>query len=225
LIEQLQPQLVAGGLSASVLQLSDGADVDALITSEGPTGVEGLLASARHWLYWRLELLLAPWPIAKAAGDLNTLQQIEARSRELLKQLPDGALRHAAREQIEQTILGSAPLRAPRFPEPPPLSSRQRAERRALQLLIHAPKYRDLLLCLPIHDPGCRAAMDWAANVALATNADHLPQALLKVAEQLSDGTGALLLQFCKPAPEVLRHLQRNGEAEMQQVMDLLEPK
>jgi len=52
-----------------------------------------------------------------------------------------------------------------------------------------------------------------------------LPQALLKVAEQLSDGTGALLLQFCKPAPEVLRHLQRNGEAEMQQVMDLLEPK
>jgi DNA primase len=225
LIEQLQPQLVDGGLSASVLQLGDGADVDSLIRSKGADAMARQIAGARHWLYWRLEQLLAPWPIAKAAGDLNTLQQIEARSRELLNQLPDGALRHAAREQIEQTILGSAPPRAPRFPEPPHLSSRQRAERRALQLLIHAPKYRDLLLCLPIYDPFCCAAMDWAANVALATDADHLPQALLKVAEQLSDDTGALLLQFCKPAPEVLRHLQLNGEVEMQHVMDLLEPK
>ena len=67
--------------------------------------------------------------------------------------------------------------------------------------------------------------MDWVANVAVATAADQLPQALLKVAEHLSDGTGALLLQACKPAPEVLRHLQRHSEAEMQQVMDLLEPK
>ncbi|MEN9388608.1 MAG: hypothetical protein RLZZ255_1584, partial [Cyanobacteriota bacterium] len=48
LIEQLQLQLMAGGLCASVVQLPGGQDADGLIRNQGPTAVEGLIASARH---------------------------------------------------------------------------------------------------------------------------------------------------------------------------------
>ena len=44
LIEQLQPQLVAGGLSASVVQLPEGQDADGLLRSQGASAIEGLIA-------------------------------------------------------------------------------------------------------------------------------------------------------------------------------------
>jgi DNA primase len=44
LIAQLQPQLVAGGLSASVVQLPEGQDADGLLRAQGPTALEGLIA-------------------------------------------------------------------------------------------------------------------------------------------------------------------------------------
>jgi DNA primase len=43
LLEQLQPQLVTGGLSASVVQLPEGQDADGLLCSNGSPAIEGHL--------------------------------------------------------------------------------------------------------------------------------------------------------------------------------------
>jgi DNA primase len=71
LLEQLQPQLVAGGLQASVVQLPEGQDAYGLLRSHGSPAIEGLIAGARHWLEWRLDLLLAPLTASTGEASLS----------------------------------------------------------------------------------------------------------------------------------------------------------
>ena len=106
LIEQLQPQLVAGGLSASVVQLPEGQDADGLIRNQGRTALEGLIASARHWLEWRLDRCLSPLTADGASPSLETLQAVEQAGRALVEQLPDGVLRRSAKQRLEQALEG-----------------------------------------------------------------------------------------------------------------------
>ena len=90
LIEHLQPQLVASGLSVSVVQLPEGQDADGLIRNQGPKAVDGLIAADRHWLEWQLDRLLAPLAAGSASPSLETLQAVEQAGQALLEQLPDG---------------------------------------------------------------------------------------------------------------------------------------
>jgi len=57
LIEQVQPQLVAGGLSALAVQLPEGQDAVGLLRSQGASAIEGLIAGARNLVEWRLDWL------------------------------------------------------------------------------------------------------------------------------------------------------------------------
>jgi hypothetical protein len=93
-----------------------------------------------------------------------------------------------------------------------------------LRLFIHAPECRDPLLALPITDPACRAALDWACNLVVAVADDQLPAALVQVVAQLPGLAGALLRQAAAPGDEVLQLLRRNPQAELQALLDLLEP-
>jgi DNA primase len=231
LIEQLQPQLVTGGLRASVLQLSDGADVDALITSEGPTGVEGLLASARHWLDWRLERLLAPLQLGDGDVPLETLQAVEREVRSLFEPWPDGVLRQSAQTRLTQALAGPGTQQgrarmtsAPALDLPTVSTARQRAERRALTLFIHAAECRTLLQCLVLQDPACRGALDWLCNLAALSADGSIAAMALQLAADLPAAVGAEITRAAAPSPEVIRVLQRQSQAELQALLDALEP-
>ena len=254
LLEQLLPELISGELSAAVLPMPQGQDADGLLRRQGPAALEGLIATAEHWLEWRLGRLLEPLngpQIASSGLPLELLQQIEREGRALLQTLPDGVLRRTAERGLEQALtsrqngldqpglavsqpLPSAPLTPAALPPvalplgalplPPATTARQRAERRVLRLFIHAPECRDPLLALPIADPACRAGLDWASNLAVAVADDQLPAALVQVAAQLPGLAGALLRQAAAPGDEVLQLLRRNPQAELQALLDGLEP-
>ncbi|MCP9815188.1 toprim domain-containing protein [Synechococcus sp. GreenBA-s] len=262
LLEQLQPQLLSGELTAAVLRLPDGQDADGLVRSQGAAALEGLIAGAEHWLEWRLARLLEPLnapEFACGGAPLELLQRIEREGQALLQSLPDGVLRRTAERRLEQglalrlsgleslALAGSMPpaalgpvtqgpvalssvasplvaLPSVALPLAPATTARQRAERRVVRLFIHAPDCRDPLLALPITDPACRAALDWACNLAVAVADDRLPAALLQVAGQLGGSIAALLRQAAAPGEEVLQLLWRDPQAELQALMDWLEP-
>jgi DNA primase len=233
LIEQLQPQLVAGGLSATVVQLPEGQDADGLIRSHGPIGLDGLIASARHWLEWRLDWLLAPLAAESACSSLETLQAVEQAGQALIEQLPDGVLRRSAEQRLEQALQGnvsepgaSKPQQQafPALHEPCTATARQRAEHRALRLFIHAPECRKLLQCLALQDPACRVAMEWLSSLALVAVDGCIAGMAVRLADQLPGALASVLTQAAASAPELIAVLEREPQAELEAVLDVLEP-
>jgi DNA primase len=233
LIEQLQSQLVAGGLSASVVQLPEGQDADGLIRSQGPMGLEGLIASARHWLEWRLDRLLAPLAADSASPSLETLQAVEQAGQALIEQLPDGVLRRSAEQRLEQALQGNVsepaaskpqPQTFPALHEPCTATGRQRAEHRALRLFIHAPECRELLQCLTLQDPACRVAMEWLSSLAVVAVDGSIASMALQLVGELPGAVGAATAQAVDPGPDVVALLQRDPQAELQALLEVLEP-
>ncbi|MBV2351719.1 toprim domain-containing protein [Synechococcus sp. HK05] len=233
LIEQLQSQLVAGGLSASVVQLPEGQDADGLIRSQGPTSVEGLIASARHWLEWRLDRLLAPLAAGSASPSLETLQAVEQAGQALIEQLPDGVLRHSAEQRLNTALQGqcdapaSTQAKAPgnaALIEPSASTARQRAEHRALRLFLYAAECRELLQCIAFKNPVCRTAMEWLSNLALVTVDGEITAMGLQLADQLPGAIGAAIAQAAATSPDVIAVLQRDPQTELQALLDALEP-
>jgi DNA primase len=233
LIEQLQPQLVAGGLSASVVQLPDGQDADGLIRNQGTTAVEELVASARHWLEWRLDRLVAP--LATSAGEpaLETLQAIEQAGQALVEQLPDGVLCRTVEQRLNQALQGQSdqtagiqakPQSVVALIEPCAATARQRAERRALRLFIHAPECRELLQCLSLQDPACRLALEWLSSLALVAVDGSIASMALQLVGELPGPVGAAIAQAVDPGPDVVALLQRDPQAELQALLEMLEP-
>ncbi|MCT0225599.1 DNA primase [Synechococcus sp. CS-1328] len=185
---------------------------------------------------------------------LEVLQQVEREGQALAAQLSEGVLRRTVEQRLEQALrnvqgsvrqggsdvarqggsAGISPMEpVAGFPSltadspallPPATTARERVERRALRLFIHAPDCRAPLLCLPLDDPACRAAMDWASNLAIAVAEDQLPAALLQLSVKLPGQTGALLHQAAAPGEELLQLLRRDPQAELKAVMDWLEP-
>jgi DNA primase len=232
LIEQLQPQLVAGGLSASVVQMPGGQDADELIRNQGPS-VEGLIAAARHWLEWRLDRVLAPLAADSASRSLETLQAVEQAGQALVEQLPDGVLRRSAEQQLTTALQGQSdqtaaipakPLCIAALIGPCTATARQRAEHRALRVFIHASEYRDLLSCLSIQDPACRSALEWLSSMALLALDGCIVGMALQLAEQLQGTVGAAIAQAAEPGPDVIGVLRREPQAELQALLELLEP-
>ena len=229
LIEQLQPQLVATGLSASVVQLPEGQDTDALLRSQGATAFQGLIASARHWLEWRLDRLLAPLAAESASPSLQILQAVEQASQALVEQLPDGVLRRSGEQRLEQALQGT-----PVDTTPSPVitavvdtcasTARQRTELRALRLFIHSAECRDLLGCLALQDPACRVALEWLSSLAVVAVDGQIAGMVLQLAAQLPGALGAVLSQAATAGDEVIAVLQRQPQGELQAVLDVLEP-
>ena len=233
LIEQLQPQLVAGGFSASVVQLPEGQDADGLIRSQGPMGLEGLIASARHWLEWQLDRLLAPLAADSASLSLETLQAVEQAGQALIEQLPDGVLRRSAEQRLNTALMGQSDQTAatPAKPEsiaaliePCAATARQRAEHRALRLFIHASECRELLQCLALQDPACRLALEWLSSLALMAVDGSIASMALQLVGELPGAVGAAIAQAVDPGPDVVALLQRDPQMELQALLDLLEP-
>jgi DNA primase len=231
LIAQLQPQLVAGGLSASVVQFHEGQDADGLIRSQGPTAIEGLITSARHWLEWRLERLLAPLLITAGSPTLETLQAVELEGHALIEQLPDGVLRRSAEQRLEQALEGKTGTPAERqlitaadVFEPSDANAQQRAERRALRLFIHTPECRELIGCLSLQDLACRVAMEWLNSLALVAVDGSIASMALQLVGELPGAVGAAIAQAVDPGPDVVALLQRDPQAELQALLEVLEP-
>jgi DNA primase len=230
LIEQLQSQLVAGGLSASVVQLPEGQDADGLIRSQGTMGLEGLIASARHWLEWRLDRLLAPLAADSASLSLRTLQAVEQAGQALVEQLPDGVLRRSAEQRLAQALAGNGLassdelIAIPEALEVGAGNARQRFERRALRLFVHAPECRELLQCLNLQAPTCRVAMEWLGSLEMVAVDGSIAGLALELAGQLHGAVGAELSQAAAPGLDVIAVLQREPQAELQAVLDVLEP-
>ena len=231
LIEQLQAQLVAGGLNASVVQLPEGQDADGLLRAQGATAVECLIASAGHWLEWRLDRLLAPLASDSASPSLETLQAVEQAGQALIEQLPDGVLRRSAEQRLEQALQGnvsepgaSKPQSIAALIEPCTATARQRAERRALRLFIHASECRELLQCLALQDPACRLAMEWLSSLALVAVDGSVASMALQLVGELPGAVGTAIAQAVDPGPDVVALLQRDPQAELQVLLEVLEP-
>ncbi len=233
LLEQLQPQLVAGGLSASVVQLPEGQDADGLIRNQGPTALEGLIASARHWLEWRLDRLLAPLAADSASPSMETLQAVEQAGQALVEQLPDGVLRRSAEQRLNQALQGQSDQTATSqakvqsiaaLIEPCAASAHQRAEHRVLRLFIHAPECRDLLGCLALQDLACRLALEWLSSLALVAVDGSIASMALQLVGELPGAVGGAIAQAVDPGPDVIALLQRDPQAELQALLEVLEP-
>jgi DNA primase len=233
LLEQLQPQLVAGGLSASVVQLPDGQDTDGLLRTQGAAAVEGLVTSAQHWLEWRLDRLLSPLAADSAFQSLETLQAVEHAGKTLVEQLLDGVLRRAAEQRLNHALRGqsdrTAAIQAKSqsiapLLEPYAVTSRQRAEHRVLRLFIHAPESRQLLKCLALQDPSCRLALEWLSSLALVAVDGSIAAIALQLAAELPGAVGAAIAQAADPGPDVVALLQRDPQAELQALLEVLEP-
>ena len=233
LLEQLQPQLVGGGLSASVVQLPEGQDADGLLRTQGATAIEGLIASVRHWLEWRLDRLLAPLTADSASPTLETLQAVEQAGQSLIEQHPDGVLRRTAEQRFNAALAGTdssqeaipAPIPPSALVEPSLPAAHQRLERRVVQLAIHAPQCLFMLTSLPLRDGACRAAFDWVQNTAMTVPPDQLPAALLRLVPQIGGATGALLAQAIAPGADVIQQLHNQPEAEFESLADALDLK
>jgi DNA primase len=231
LIEQLQPQLVAGGLGASVVQLPEGEDADGLLRAQGATALEGLILSGRHWLEWCLDRLLAPLAADSASPSLETLQAVEQAGQALIQQLPDGVLRRSAEQRLtvalqandshQESIAAAIPPST--LAEQALPTARQRLERRVVQLAIHAPQCLFMLTSLPLRDGACRAAFDWVQNTAMTVPPDQLPAALLRLVPQIGGATGALLAQAIAPGADVIQQLHSQPEAEFESLADALD--
>ncbi len=232
LLLQLQPELIRGQLSASIVPLPEGQDADGLLRQQGAGALEGLLASAEHWLEWRLDRLLAPVTEAVGRPALDALQTIEREGQALLQQLPEGVLRQLVEQRLAQALKVNgdvatgphASLAALTDAGPATCTARQRAERRVLRLFIHAPQCRELLSCLSLQEPGCRVALEWLGNLAVVSADSFIAPMALQLAAQLPGAVGVLLAQAAAPAPEVITVLQRDPQAELQALLDVLEP-
>ena len=222
LVEQLQTQLTSGGLSALVVQLPEGEDADGLIRSQGATAIEGLIASARHWLEWRLDRLLSPLAAGGASPSLETLQTVEQAGQALIQQLPDGVLRRSAEQRLTVALqandshqeLIAAATQPSTLAEQALPTARQRLERRVVQLAIHAPQCLFMLTSLPLRDGACRAAFDWVQNTAMTVPPEQLAEVLLRLVPQISCATGALLTQAIAPGADIIQVLHSQPEAE-----------
>ena len=231
LIEQLQPQLVTGGLSASVVQLPEGQDADGLLRAQGAATVEGLIASSRHWLEWRLDRLLAHLAADTASPSLQILQAMEQASQALVEQLPDGVLRRSAEQRLTVALQGINSHQESIAAAIPPTAlvdqtlptARQRLERRVVQLAIHTPKCLFMLTSLPLRDGACRAAFDWVQNMAMTVPPDQLPAALLRLVPQIGGATGAVIAQAVAPGAAIIRVLHSQPEAEFEALADALD--
>jgi DNA primase len=230
LLEQLQPQLVGGGLSASVVQLPEGQDADGLLRSNGPSAIEGLIAGARHWLEWRLDRLLAPLSVRPGDSPLEILQAIERDGQALVEQLPEGVLRRTAEQRLEQALAGNGVSHSegvsllPGVLEVGVGTARQRAERRALRLFVHAAECRSLLQCIAFQDPACRVAMEWLKLLALVAVDGSIAGLALQLAGQLQGAAGGELSQAAVPGVDVIAVLQREPQEELQELLDVFEP-
>ncbi|QCH15574.1 toprim domain-containing protein [Synechococcus sp. CB0101] len=230
LLEQLQPQLMAGGLSASVAQLPDGQDADGLLRSNGSPAIEGLIAGARHWLEWRFDRLLAPLSASTGEASLETLQAVERNGQALVEQLPDGVLRRSAEQRLEMALRSSGEQTPGTLPpaaaaaEPHTATARRRAERRALRLFVHAPDCRELLQCLTFQDPSCRSAMEWLGSLAVVAMERPMAPMALELSSRVPGAVGAELALSAAPGPDVISALQREPQEELQALLDLLEP-
>jgi DNA primase len=230
LLEQLQPQLVDGGLSASVVQLPEGQDADGLLHSQGASAIEGLIAGGQHWLEWRLDRLLAPLYESTGEASLETLQAVERHGMALVEQLPDGVLRRSAEHRLDLALRLSdeqdTGVLPPGFTavEPCDASARRRAERRALRLFVHAPDCRELLQCLTFQDPSCRSAMEWLGSLAVVAMERPMAAIVLELSSRVPGTVGAELAQAAAPSPDVITVLQQEPQSELEAVLDLLEP-
>ncbi|MCP9832164.1 hypothetical protein KBZ14_14825, partial [Synechococcus sp. HJ21-Hayes] len=219
-----------GGLSASVVQLPEGQDADGLLRAQGPKAMEGLIASARHWLEWRLDRLLAPLTASTGEASLETLQAVERDGMALVEQLPDGVLRRSAEQRLDVALRGSGEQTFGTLPpavavvQPSATTARHRAERRALRLFVHAPECRELLQCLAFQDHACRAAMEWLNSLALVAMEGSIAVMALELAGHLQGAVQVEVNQAAAPGPDVIAVLHRAHEVELQAVLDALEP-
>jgi DNA primase len=229
-LEQLQPQLVAGGLSASVAQLPEGQDADGLLHSQGASAIEGLLAGGKHWLEWRLDRLLAPLIASNGKASLETLQAVERDGQALVEQLPEGVLRRSAEQRLEMALRGGGEQETGTLPppvavvDPSAATARRRAERRALTLFVHAVDCRTLLQCLSFQDHACLAAMEWLSSLAVVAVDGAIAPMALQLAGQLQGAVGSALAQAADPGADVIGVLQREPQAELQALLEVLEP-
>lgn len=234
LLEQLLPQLITGTLSASVLQLPEGDDADGLLRRAGPEALQALIAAAQHWLEWRLARLTAPLAAGVGPAPLDVQAAVEQAGRALVEQLPEGLLRRSAKLQLqgalglgtgEASVQGDDSTLGTRTPWPPSpaRSPRQRAERRVVRLFVHAPECRELLLALELQYPACRAALDWASQLAVVAAEAQLPAVAARVCANCPGEAAAVLAQAAMPGEEVVALLRRKPLAELQVLLDLLE--
>ena len=104
-----------------------------------------------------------------------------------------------------------------------PLEVLQLVER-VLRLYVHAPECRELLQCLSLTDPACGAALDSLNNLAVLAVYRAIDGIALQLAGQLPGAVGAVIAQAAAPGPEVIAVLKREPQAELQALLDALEP-
>ena len=78
--------------------------------------------------------------------------------------------------------------------------------------------------CLSLADPACGAALDWLNNLAALAVDGAIDGMALQLAVQLLGAVGAVLAQAAAPGSEVIAVLKREPQAELQALLDPLEP-
>ena len=89
---------------------------------------------------------------------------------------------------------------------------------------MHAAECRELLECLAFRDPVCRVAMEWLNSLVVVAVDGEIAPLALQLAGQLQGVVGAALAQAADPGADVIGVLQRQPQAELQALLEVLEP-
>jgi hypothetical protein len=178
-----------------------------------------------------LDRLLASLTSTAGEPPLEALQAVELEGNALIEQLPDGVLRRSAEQRMEQALQGRAGtpaelqlIAAPEVIDSRSSTARQRAERRILRLFIHAAEGRTLLQCLSLQNPACRVAMEWLSSLAMVAVDGAIAGMALQLAGQLQGAVRVAITQAVDPGPDVIAVLQQEPQAELQALLEVLEP-
>ena len=75
-----------------------------------------------------------------------------------------------------------------------------------------------------MQDPACRAALDWLSNLALLSLDGSIAALALQLAAALPAAVAAEIRGAAAPGPELIALLQRQSQAELEALLDALEP-
>lgn len=215
---ELQQLVLRGELELRILSLPDGKD-PADLASSGDNLAE-MIALAPHWVQWWLEGTFAGLDLKSPQGVSHGEQAI----REILKILPDGALREYVRREC-RARLNSMPLIQPaKVSTDREVDACRWGERRALRLYLLDPGSRPALAGVTYSDTWSIRAL--ALITALEGMAPGRPEllapAFARAVERADHVAQSHLMPLVYPIPEVRRVIESNPVGELQGALAIL---
>lgn len=215
---ELQQLVLRGELELRILALPDGKD-PADLAANGDH-FRQLLEAAPHWVQWWLEVSFGGLDLDSPQG----VAQGENVIREILRVLPEGALREYVRRQCRARLSSMPLIPAAIVSTDRQLDACRWAERRALRLYLLDTGSRPALEGVTYNDPTSQRAQQLiqALEAMAPGQAELLAPAFARAIEQADLAVQSQLMPLVHPIPEVRRVIEANPVGELEAALTVL---